>query len=142
MATEPRCDPAQAFVRLVSEAILSKFNPNQRVSPEKVAAAQDLLETFYKKQLATLELTHYPAAYGSHWCVSDAFEQLSFRISALGLAPPEKEQAPAPSEESLTPESVIRHLETRIRASQREMYVGTEEQSPNTVTPSAAEDSR
>jgi hypothetical protein len=67
------------------------------VSPEQVQAAKDVLQAYYEQRLATLGLTHYPAAYGSHQCLTDVFQDLSFRISALGLAPPEKEHVPDPA---------------------------------------------
>jgi hypothetical protein len=134
MANEPRCDPAQAFVQLVEQSILSKFTPHLRVSPEQVQAAQDLLQEFYSKQLATLELTHYPAAYGSHQCLPETFEQLSFRISALGLAPPEKEQAPEPAavQPLLTPNAVVTNMRrlAEEQTRRRGTYLGQEMPQP------------
>jgi hypothetical protein len=93
----PLCDPAASLVHMVEQTILAKFTPDQRVSPEQVEAAQDLLQNMYEKRAATLDLGHYPAAYGSHQCLTDVIDALSFRISALGLMQPEKEHAPDPA---------------------------------------------
>jgi hypothetical protein len=139
MATEPRCDPAQVFVQLVEESILSKFTPNRRVSPEQVHAAKDLLQAYYEQRLATLELTHYPAAYGSHQCLTDVFQDLSFRISGLGLAPPEKEQAPKPAavQPLLTPDAVVTNMR-RLAEEQRRRrgtYLGQEMPQPQPESP-------
>jgi hypothetical protein len=130
MVTEPRCDPAQAFVQLVEQSILSKFTPHLRVSPEQVQAAKDVLQAYYEQRLATLGLTHYPAASGSHQCLTDVFQELSFRISALGLRPPEKEQAPEPAavQPLLSDAEVVTNLR-RLAADQtrrRGTYLGQE----------------
>jgi hypothetical protein len=94
---EATCEPAWALVTMVEQTILAKFTPSQTVTPAQVQAAQDLLERFYKERLATLALGHYAAAYGSHRCLPDTFEELSFRISALGIMQAKKEPTPDPA---------------------------------------------
>jgi hypothetical protein len=127
---EPLCNPAASLVQLAEQTIFSKVTPNRRVSPEQVQAAKALLQGYYEKQLATLGVTHYPAAYGSHWCVSDAFEQLSFRIAALGLGLPEKEQAPEPAavQPLLSAADVVTNLRrlTEEQTRRRGTYLGQE----------------
>jgi hypothetical protein len=125
------CEPAWALVAMVEQTILAKFTPDQTVTPTQVAAAQDLLKTFYKERLATLAQGHYVAASGSHNCLPDVFAALSFRISALGLMQPEPKPVPVLGVEPLPPEGVIRHLEKRVRTGRREMYVGTDEPPPD-----------
>jgi hypothetical protein len=95
--SDTRCDPARSLVQLVEETILAKFTPDQTVTPAQVQAAQDLLEDFFEQCAAGLELTHYPAPYGSHRCLPDTFKELSFRISALGIMQAKKEPTPDPA---------------------------------------------
>jgi hypothetical protein len=109
---EPLCDPARSLVHMVEQTILSKFTPDQTVSPAQVQAAQDLLQALYDRRAATLELCHYPAAYGSHQCLADVIDELSFRISALALMQPEPQPTPAPERRhpQRSPDEVVNDL--------------------------------
>jgi hypothetical protein len=130
----PLCDPAASLVHMVEQTILAKFTPDQRVSPEQVQAAQDLLQNMYEKRAATLDLGHYPAAYGSHQCLTDVIDALSFRISALGLMQPEKEPAPDQARQApITADAVVTNLRrvAEYQTRRRDTYLG-QKLPPNT----------
>jgi hypothetical protein len=132
----PRCLEADDFHRSARDCIFRQITGSP--PPAYVEKLKERLRTLRDEQVRRLSLFHYAAATGPrHQCVEDVFRQAVSRLELLALTTQAHAHGhPAPWQAHLTPEGVIKNLEKMIRASQPEMYVGTEEE------PADDEDSR
>jgi hypothetical protein len=128
-ARAPLCLPADSLYR-TGQAIF--HNLSGTVTPDRINAAQEALETYRAELLPTLHPMHYGMSVGMHVCVEDVYHEAKARLRALAAtsqpAPEPPAPPPAPSPQPLSDEELMANLADYVAESTKDTFFGQEEE--------------
>jgi hypothetical protein len=126
--SRPPCPHARTFIQIAEQTIFSKIT--EHTTPEQFDAATDILARLCQRLEAQVDMFHYPAATGDHWCVRDVYDHAVLALA--GLAAMHQQPAPEPTNQQVvTVEGVVIDVEERFRTSAVETDIGTENTPPD-----------
>jgi hypothetical protein len=91
-ARSPLCLPADSLYR-TGQAIF--HNLSTAVTPDRINAAQEALETYRAELLPTLHPMHFGMSVGMHVCVEDVYHEAKARLRALAATSQPAPEPPA-----------------------------------------------
>jgi hypothetical protein len=127
--SRPPCPHARTFIQIAEQTIFSKITEHTR--PDQFTTAQEILLQLCQRLEAQVDMFHYPAATGDHWCVRDVYEHAVLALA--GLAALHQQAVPDPPKQQLiTREGIIIDLEEKIQTNRTETHLGTDDTQPDT----------
>jgi hypothetical protein len=125
--SRPTCPHARTFIQIAEQTIFSKITEHTR--PDQFDAAEDILIQLCQRLEAQVDMFHYPAATGDHWCVRDVYDHAVLALK--GLAAMHQQAVPEPPRQQLiTRTGVVIDLEDSIQTSADETDLGIEGTQP------------
>jgi hypothetical protein len=122
------CPHGRTFMQIAEQTIFSKITEHTR--PDQFSAAEDILAQLCQRLEAQVDMFHYPAATGDHWCVRDVYEHAVLALK--GLAAMHQQAVPEPvRQQSISREGIVRGIEEKIQTSTDETDFGTDAQLPD-----------
>jgi hypothetical protein len=98
-------------------------------TPDQFSAAEEILARLCHRLEAQVDMFHYPAATGDHWCVRDVYDHAVLALA--GLASMHQQAVPEPPKQQLiTRTGVVIDLEDTIQTSTTETDLGIEDMPP------------
>jgi hypothetical protein len=129
--SRPTCPHARTFIQIAEQTIFSKITEHTR--PDQFTTAEEILLTLCHRLEAQIDLFHYPAATGDHWCVRDVYDHAVLALA--GLAAMHQQAVPQPPRQQLiTRKGVVIDLEDTIQTSTDDTELGIEGTSPERRT--------
>jgi hypothetical protein len=112
-ARSPLCLPADALYR-TGQVIF--HNLSGAVTPDRINAAQEALETYRAELLPKLHPMHYGMSVGMHVCVEEVYQEAKARLRALAAtsqpAPEPPAPPPAATPQPVRDDALIANMET------------------------------
>jgi hypothetical protein len=125
------CPHARTFIQIAEQTIFSKITEHTR--PDQFSAAEEILLQLCQRLEAQVDMFHYPAATGNHWCVRDVYDHAVLALA--GLAAMHQQAVPEPPRQQLiTRTGVVIDLEDTIQTSTEETDLGIEGRAPDRRT--------
>jgi hypothetical protein len=129
--SRPTCPHARTFIQIAEQTIFAKITP--ATTPDQFDAAKDILLQLCQRLEAQVDMFHYPAATGDHWCVRDVYDHAVLALA--GLAAMHQQAVPEPPRQQLiTKTGVVIDLEDTIQTSTTETDLGIEGTPPERRT--------
>jgi hypothetical protein len=126
-ATKPACPHARTFIQIAEQTIFNKITP--ATTSDQFDAAADILAQLCQRLEAQVDMFHYPAVTGDHWCVRDVFDHAVLALA--GLAAMHQQVVPEPPKQQLiTKEGIVMDLEEKIHTNRDETHLGTDDTQP------------
>jgi hypothetical protein len=126
--SRPTCPHARTFIQIAEQTIFSKITEHTR--PDQFTAAEEILQQLCHRLEAQVDMFHYPAATGDHWCVRDVYDHAVLALA--GLAALHQQAVPEPPKQQLiTREGIIIDLEDKIQTNRTETHLGTDDTQPD-----------
>jgi hypothetical protein len=125
-AGKPPCPHARTFNQISELTIFAKITP--ATTADQFAAAAEILRQLRDRLEAQIDMFHYPAATGDHWCVRDVYEHAVLALTGLA-AMHQQEGAQPPRQQLISRSGVVIDLEDTIQTNATETELG------NTDTP-------
>jgi hypothetical protein len=125
-AGRPPCPHARTFNQISELTIFNKITP--ATTPEQYTAAAEILRQLRDRLEAQVDMFHYPAATGDHWCVRDVYEHAVLALTGRA-AMHQQEGAQPPKQQLISRSGVVIDLEDTIQTNATETELG------NTDTP-------
>ena len=127
--SRPTCPHARTFLQIAEQTIFSKITEHTR--PDQFDAATDILTQLCQRLEAQVDMFHYPAATGDHWCVRDVYDHAVLALA--GLAALHQQAVPEPPRQQLiTREGIVIDLENKIQTNRAETHLGTDDTQSDT----------
>jgi hypothetical protein len=121
------CPHARTFIQIAEQTIFNKITP--ATTPDQFSAAEDILAQLCQRLEAQVDMFHYPAATGDHWCVRDVYDHAVLALA--GLAAMHQQAVPEPPKQQLiTREGIVINLEEKIQTNRTETHLGTDDTQP------------
>jgi hypothetical protein len=120
------CPHARTFIQIAEQTIFNKITP--ATTPDQFTAAAEILRQLRDRLEAQVDMFHYPAASGDHWCVRDVYEHAVLALTGL-TAMHQQEVAQPPKQQLISRSGVVIDLEDTIQTNATETELG------NTDTP-------
>jgi hypothetical protein len=121
------CPHARTFMQISEQTIFSKITEHTR--PEQFAAAAEILLQLCQRLEAQVDMFHYPAATGDHWCVRDVYDHAVLALK--GLAAMHQQAVPEPPKQQLiTKDGIVMDLEEKLQTNRTETHLGTGDAQP------------
>jgi hypothetical protein len=125
--SRPTCPHARTFIQIAEQTILSKITA--ATTPDQFVAGEEILRQLCHRLEAQVDMFHYPAATGDHWCVRDVYDHAVLALK--GLAAMHQQAVPQPPRQQLiTRTGVVIDLEDSIQTSADETDLGIEGTQP------------
>ena len=125
--SRPTCPHARTFIQIAEQTIFSKITEHTR--PDQFTTAEEILQQLCHRLEAQVDMFHYPAATGDHWCVRDVYDHAVLALA--GLAALHQQAVPEPPKQQLiTREGIIIDLEEKIQTNRAETHLGTDDTQP------------
>jgi hypothetical protein len=129
--SQPTCPHARTFIQIAEQTIFSKITEHTR--PDQFSAAEEILLQLCHRLEAQVDMFHYPAATGDHWCVWDVYDHAVLALK--GLAAMHQPAVPQPPRQQLiTRTGVVIDLEDSIQTSADDTDLGIEGSPPDRRT--------
>jgi hypothetical protein len=129
--SQPTCPHARTYIQIAEQMIFNKITA--ATTPEQFTAAEEILLQLCQRLEAQVDMFHYPAATGDHWCVRDVYDHAVLALK--GLAAMHQQAVPEPPRQQVvTVEGVVIEAEERLRTSSQETYLGTDDSTPDNGT--------
>jgi hypothetical protein len=122
--SRPTCPHARTFLQIAEQTIFAKITEHTR--PDQFTAAEEILRQLYHRLAAQVDMFHYPAATGDHWCVRDVFDHAVLALAGLA-AMHQPAAPPPPAQQLITREGVIIDVEEKIHTNTEETDVGLDD---------------
>ena len=123
------CPHARTFIQIAEQTIFSKITEHTR--PDQFTTAEEILQQLCHRLEAQVDMFHYPAASGDHWCVRDVYDHVVLALA--GLAAMHQQAVPEPPKQQLiNREGIIIDLEDKIQTNRDETHLGTDDTQPDT----------
>ncbi len=125
--SRPTCPHARTFIQIAEQTIFNKITPV--TTAEQYAAAAEILRQLRDRLEAQVDMFHYPAATGDHWCVRDVYDHAVLALA--GLAAMHQQAVPEPPKQQLiTRDGIVMDLEDKIQTNRAETHLGTDDIQP------------
>jgi hypothetical protein len=96
--SRPTCPHARTFIQIAEQTIFSKITEHTR--PDQFTAAEEILQQLCHRLEAQVDMFHYPATTGDHWCVRDVYDHAVLALAGL-VATHQQEVAQPPAQQLL-----------------------------------------
>jgi hypothetical protein len=117
------CPHARTFMQIAEQTIFNKITEHTNL--DQFSAAEDILTQLCQRLEAQVDMFHYPAATGDHWCVRDVYDHAVLALK--GLAAMHRQAIPEPARQQLiTRKGVVIDLEDTIQTSTDNTELGIE----------------
>jgi hypothetical protein len=127
--SRPPCPHARTFIQIAEQTIFNKITEHTR--PDQFDAAADILAQLCERLEAQVDMFHYPAATGDHWCVRDVYDHAVLALK--GLAAMHQQAVPEPPKQQLiTKDGIVIDLEEKLQTNRAETHLGTDDTQPGT----------
>jgi hypothetical protein len=110
--SRPTCPHARTYMQFAEQTIFNKITP--ATTAEQYAAAEEILRQLRDRLEAQVDMFHYPAASGDHWCVRDVSDHAVLALKGLS-AMHQQEVAPPPRQQLISREGIVIDLEDKIQ---------------------------
>jgi hypothetical protein len=121
------CLHARTFIQIAEQTIFSKITEHTR--PDQFTTAEEILQQLCHRLEAQVDMFHYPAATGDHWCVRDVYDHAVLALA--GPAAMHQQAVPQPPRQQLiSRKGVVIDLEDTIQTSTDDTELGIEDTSP------------
>jgi hypothetical protein len=121
--SRPTCPHARTFIQIAEQTIFSKITEHTR--PDQFTTAEEILLQLCQRLEAQMDMFHFPAATGDHWCVRDVYDHAVLALA--GLAAMHQQAVPQPPRQQLiTRKGVVIDLEDTIQTSTDDTELGIE----------------
>ena len=124
--SRPTCPHSRTFIQIAEQTICNKITP--ATTPDQFTAAAEILRQLRDRLEAQVDMFHYPAASGDHWCVRDVYEHAVLALTGRAVMH-QQEGAPPPKQQLISRAGVVIDLEDTIQTNATETELG------NTDTP-------
>jgi hypothetical protein len=125
--SRPTCPHARTFIQIAEQTIFNKITA--ATTSDKFSTAENILLQLCHRLEAQVDMFHYPAASGDHWCVRDVYDHAVLALA--GLAAMHQQEVPEPPRQQLISKTgVVIDLEDTIQTSTEDTELGIEEDSP------------
>jgi hypothetical protein len=125
------CPHARTFIQIAEQTIFNKITP--ATTPDQFTAAAEILRQVRDRLEAQVDIFHYPAASGDHWCVRDVYEHATLALT--GIAAMHQQAVPEPAKQQLISKSgVVIDLEDEIQTNAAETELGVDDPPPDRRT--------
>jgi hypothetical protein len=129
--SRPTCPHARTFMQIAEQKIFSKITEHTR--PDQFTTAEEILLQLCQRLETQVDMFHYPAASGEHWCVRDVYDHAVLALN--GLAAMHQQAVPEPAKQQLISRSgVVIDLEDTIQTSTDDTELGSEGSPPHRST--------
>ncbi len=125
--SRPTCPHARTFIQIAEQTIFSKITEHTR--PDQFTAAEEILGELCHRLEAQVDMFHYPAVTGDHWCVRDVYDHAVLALNGLA-AMHQQEVAPPPRQQLISREGFIIDLEEKFQTNRAETHLGTDDTQP------------
>jgi hypothetical protein len=122
--TRLTCPHARTFLQIAEQTIFNKITP--ATTAEQYTAAEEILRQLRDRLEAQVDMFHYPAATGDHWCVRDVYDHAVLVLKGLS-AMHQQEVAQPPRQQLISREGVIIDVEEKIHTNTEETDVGLDD---------------
>jgi hypothetical protein len=123
----PTCPHARTFIQIAEQTIFSKITEHTRL--DQFSAAEDILAQLCQRLEAQVDMFHYPAATGDHWCVRDVCDHAVLALA--GLAAMHQQAVPEPPKQQLiTRDGIVMDLEEKLQTNRTETHLGIDDTQP------------
>jgi hypothetical protein len=118
------CPHARTFIQIAEQTIVNKITP--ATTPDQFDAAKDILAQLCHRLEAQVDMFHYPAATGDHWCVRDVYDHAVLALKGI-TAMHQQEVAPPPRQQLISKSGIVIDLEDAIQTSTEATDLGITE---------------
>jgi hypothetical protein len=131
-AGRPPCPHARTFNQISELTIFNKIT--SQTTPAQFAAAAEILRQLRDRLEAQVDMFHYPAATGDHWCVRDVYEHAMLALTGLA-AMHQQEVTQPPKQQLISRDGIVTDLEDKIQTNRDETHLGTDDTRPDNRNP-------
>ena len=122
--SRPTCPHARTYIQIAEQVIFSKITEHTR--PDQFTTAEEILQQLCHRLEAQVDMFHYPAATGDHWCVRDVYDHAVLALA--GLAAMHQQVVPEPPRQQLISKTgVVIDLEDTIQTSTDDTDLGIDD---------------
>jgi hypothetical protein len=122
--SRPTCPHARTYIQISEQTIFAKITP--ATTPDQFTAAAEILCQLRDRIEAQVDMFHYPAASGDHWCVRDVYDHAVLALKGIA-AMHQQEVAPPSPQRLITREGIIVDLAEHLETSTEETDLGTDD---------------
>ncbi len=115
------CPHARTFIQIAEQTIFSKITEHTR--PDQFTTAEEILQQLCQRLEGQVDMFHYPAATGDHWCVRDVYEHAVLALAGLA-AMHQQAVAQPPKQQLISRKGVVIDLEDTIQTSTDDTELG------------------
>jgi hypothetical protein len=122
--TRPTCPHARTLIQIAEQTIFNKITP--ATTAEQYAAAAEILRQLRDRLEAQVDMFHYPAATGDHWCVRDVYDHAVLALKGLS-AMHQQEVSQPPRQQLISKSGAVIDLEDAIQTNTEDTDLGTDD---------------
>jgi hypothetical protein len=129
--SRPTCPPARTYIQIAEQTIFAKITAH--TTEQQFLAAEEILLQLCQRLESQVDMFHYPAATGDHWCVRDVYDHAVLALA--GLAAMHQQAVPQPPRQQLISKTgVVIDLEDAMQTSTEATDLGRAEPPPDRRT--------
>jgi hypothetical protein len=122
------CPHARTFMQIAEQTIFSKITEHTR--PDQFTSAEEILQQLCQRLEAQVDMFHYPAATGDHWCVRDVYDHAVLALKGLAAMHQQPPPPESPKQQLITKDGIVMDLEEKIQTNRDETHLGTDDTQP------------
>ena len=130
--SRPTCPHSRTFIQIAEQTIFNKITP--QTTADQFTAAAEILRQLRDRLEAQVDMFHYPAATGDHWCVRDVYEHAVLALTGRA-AMHQQEGAQPPKRQLINRDGIVTDLEDKIQTNRDETHLGTDDTQPDNRNP-------
>jgi hypothetical protein len=128
LGSQPTCPHARTYIQIAEQTIFHKIS--SQTTAEQFTSAAEILRQLCDRLEAQVDMFHYPAASGDHWCVRDVYDHAVLALKGLAAMHQQAEPQP-PRQQLISREGIVIDLEDKIQTNRTETHLGTDDARPN-----------
>jgi hypothetical protein len=122
--SQPTCPHARTFIQISEQIIFNKITPSTTL--DQFTAGEEILQQLCQRLEAQVDMFHYPAATGDHWCVRDVYDHAVLALK--GVAAMHQQAVPEfPRQQLISKSGIVIDLEDAIQTSTEATDLGITE---------------
>ncbi len=125
--SRPTCPHARTFIQIAEQTIFNKITP--ATTSDQFTTAEEILLQLCHRLESQVDMFHYPAATGDHWCVRDVYDHAVLALKGLPAMHQQAEPQP-PRQQLISREGIVIDLEDKIQTNRAETHLGTDDTQP------------
>jgi hypothetical protein len=122
--TRPTCPHARTYIQIAEQTIFAKITAH--TTEQQFLAAEEILLQLCQRLEAQVDMFHYPAATGDHWCVRDVYDHAVLALTGLA-AMHQQEVSQPPRQQLISREGIVIDLEDKIQTNTEATDLGTDD---------------